>query len=140
MYQFSASTGCFYPDELLPAYRDNHSLPADLIAVGDDVFHEFTGVPPEGKQRGVGTDGKPAWVDIPPPTKAQLTAMAATEKEQRRIEAEEVIAPLARAEKYDIATPEELRNLERWEKYSVLLSRINPNGVPVIIWPEKPEA
>lgn len=139
MYQFSASTGCFYPDELLPAYRDNHSLPADLIAVGNEVFLEFTGVPPEGKQRGVSTDGKPAWVDIPPPTKAQLAAMAAAEKEQHRTEAEDVIGPLARAEKYGIATPEELSSLERWEKYSVLLSRINPNDAPDIEWPVIPE-
>lgn len=139
MYQFSASTGCFYPHELLQDYRDNDSLPTDLIAVGDDVFHEFTGVPPEGKQRGVGTDGKPAWVDIPLPTKDQLTAMAAAEKEQYRTEAEDVIGPLARAEKYGIATPEELSSLERWEKYSVLLSRINPNDAPDIEWPVMPE-
>lgn len=139
MYQFSASTGCFYPHELLQDYRDNDSLPTNLIAVGDDVFHEFTGVPPEGKQRGVGTDGKPAWVDIPPPTKAQLTTMAAAEKEQHRTEAEDVIGPLARAEKYGIATSEELCSLERWEKYSVLLSRINPNDAPDIEWPVMPE-
>ncbi len=139
MYQFSASTGCFYPLELLQDYRDNHSLPADLITVGDGVFHEFTGASPEGKQRGVGVDGKPSWVDVPPPTKAQLSAMAAAEKEQYRIKAEETIAPLARAEKYGIATPEELSSLERWEKYSVLLSRINPNDASDIEWPVMPE-
>jgi hypothetical protein len=139
MYQFSASTGCFYPDELLQDYRDNHSLPADLITVNDGVFHEFTGVPPEGKQRGVGIDGKPAWVDVPPPTKVQLFALAAAEKEQCRAKAEDVIAPLERAEKYGIATQEELSNLERWEKYSVLLSRINPNDAPDIEWPVMPE-
>lgn len=139
MYQFSASTGCFYPHELLQDYRDNDSLPTDLIAVGDDVFLEFTGVPPEGKQRGVSTDGKPAWVDIPLPTKTQLAAMAAAEKEQHRTEAEDVIGPLARAEKYGIATPEELSCLERWEKYSVLLSRINTNDAPDIEWPVMPE-
>ncbi|HEM7577635.1 TPA: tail fiber assembly protein [Serratia marcescens] len=139
MYQFSASTGCFYPDELLPAYRDNHSLPADLMAVGEEVFFEFTGVPPEGKQRGGSPDGKPAWVDVPPLTKGQLTALAAAEKEQYRIEAEDIISPLARAEKYGIATSEELSSLESWEKYSVLLNRINPNDAPDITWPEKPK-
>ncbi|MGQ1886229.1 tail fiber assembly protein [Serratia marcescens] len=139
MYQFSASTGCFYPDELLPAYRDNHSLPADLMAVGEEEFFEFTGIPPEGKQRGVGPDGKPAWVDVPPLTKGQLTALAASEKELHRTVAEDVIGPLARAEKYGIATTEELNSLERWEKYSVLLNRINPNDAPDIEWPVMPE-
>lgn len=140
MYQFSASTACFYPDELLPAYRDNNSLPADLIAVSDNVFHEFTGVPPEGKQRGVGADGSPSWVDVPPPTRAQLSRLAGAEKERRRTKAEDVIVPLARAVKYGMATLDEKTRLERWEKYSVLLSRVNPGDAPDIEWPVMPEA
>ncbi|WP_420493057.1 tail fiber assembly protein [Serratia fonticola] len=83
MYHFSASTGCFYPDELLQDCRDNHSLPTDLIAVGDEVFQEFTGVPPKGKQKGVGIDGKPAWVDIPP-TEDQLSAAEQERRLRRR--------------------------------------------------------
>ena len=124
----------------MPAYRDNNSLPADLIAVSDNVFHEFTGVPPEGKQRGVGADGSPSWVDVPPPTRAQLSRLAGAEKERRRTKAEEVIVPLARAVKYGMATLDEKTRLERWEKYSVLLSRVNPGDAPDIEWPVMPEA
>lgn len=138
MYQFSASTACFYPDELLPAYRDNNSLPADLIAVSDNVFHEFTGAPPEGKQRGAGVDGSPSWVDVPPPTKAQLSRLAGAEKERRHTKAEDVIVPLARAVKYGMASQDEKTRLERWEKYSVLLSRVNPGDAPDIEWPVMP--
>lgn len=140
MYQFSASTACFYPDELLPAYRDNNSLPADLIAVSDNVFHEFTGAPPEGKQRGAGADGSPSWVDVPPPTRAQLSRLVGAEKERRRKKAEDVIVPLARAVKYGMASQDEKTRLERWEKYSVLLSRVNPDDAPDIEWPVMPEA
>lgn len=139
MYQFSASTACFYPDELLPAYRDNNSLPADLIAVSNNVFLEFTGVPPEGKQRGGGADGSPSWVDVPPPTKAQLSRLAGAEKERHRTKAEDVIIPLARAVKYGMASQDENTRLERWEKYSVLLSRVNPGDAPDIEWPVMPE-
>ncbi|EIC5302232.1 tail fiber assembly protein, partial [Salmonella enterica subsp. enterica serovar Javiana] len=50
-------------------------------------------------------------------------------------EAESVIAPLARAVKRNIATDEEIKQLEAWELYSVMVNRVdtaNPD------WPEKP--
>ncbi|EEG7705960.1 tail fiber assembly protein, partial [Salmonella enterica] len=50
--------------------------------------------------------------------------------------AESVIAPLARAVKLKIATDEEVKRLEAWELYSVMVNRVdtaNPG------WPEKPE-
>ncbi|EJJ1959772.1 tail fiber assembly protein, partial [Salmonella enterica] len=50
-------------------------------------------------------------------------------------EAESVIAPLARAVKLKIATDEEIKRLEAWELYSVMVNRVdtaNPD------WPEKP--
>lgn len=37
----------------------------DLIEVEDSVFSEFSATPPEGKLRGIGSDGFPIWVDIP---------------------------------------------------------------------------
>lgn len=139
MYYFSASTRCFYPDELLPGYRNNHSLPEDLIEISSDEFLEYSGVPPEGMQRGVGESGRPSWVDIPPPTKDQLVAQATAEKGLRSMTAEEIIAPLSRAVKYGMATPDEKTLLECWEKYSVQLSRVNPGDAPDIVWPVAPE-
>ncbi|MGC4124130.1 tail fiber assembly protein [Enterobacter sp.] len=50
-------------------------------------------------------------------------------------EADDVIRPLERAVKHGMATPEEAERLEAWERYSVLLSRVNPGEE----WPEKPE-
>ncbi|WP_181367062.1 tail fiber assembly protein [Enterobacter sp. CGMCC 5087] len=57
---------------------------------------------------------------------------------QRRLlaEAEKIIRPLERAVKYGMATDEEKASLEEWEKYSVLLYRVNLENPE---WPEKPE-
>lgn len=53
-------------------------------------------------------------------------------------EAEEMILPLQRAVKYDIASDEEKQRLKAWEIYSVKLSRIDTSAAPEIEWPEKP--
>ncbi len=51
-------------------------------------------------------------------------------------EANAAIAPLERAVKLGIATDEEKSRLEAWERYSVLLSRVD---VEKPEWPDKPE-
>ncbi|MEH4990358.1 tail fiber assembly protein [Enterobacter asburiae] len=51
-------------------------------------------------------------------------------------EAEDTIRYLERAVKYGMATEQEKADLEAWEKYSVLLGRVNMENPE---WPEKPE-
>ncbi|EHR6574204.1 tail fiber assembly protein, partial [Salmonella enterica] len=66
----------------------------------------------------------------------ELHKKAEAEKVRRLAEAESAIAPLARAVKLNIATDEEIKRLEAWELYSVMVNRVdtaNPD------WPEKPE-
>ncbi|EAB7448501.1 tail fiber assembly protein [Salmonella enterica subsp. enterica serovar Derby] len=65
----------------------------------------------------------------------ELRKKAEAEKIRRLSEAESAIAPLARAVKLKIATDEEIKRLEAWELYSVMVNRVdtaNPD------WPEKP--
>ncbi|EKH2860889.1 tail fiber assembly protein, partial [Salmonella enterica] len=50
-------------------------------------------------------------------------------------EAENVITPLARAVKLNIATDEEVKRLDTWELYSVLVSRVDTKNPD---WPDKP--
>ncbi|EJR7187300.1 tail fiber assembly protein, partial [Salmonella enterica] len=50
-------------------------------------------------------------------------------------EAESVIAPLARAVKLKMATDEEIKRLEAWELYSVLVSRVDTSKPD---WPDVP--
>ncbi|EAO1206223.1 tail fiber assembly protein [Salmonella enterica] len=67
-------------------------------------------------------------------------AAAEIKKAKLMAEASAVIAPLERAVKLGIATDEEVRSLEAWELYSVLLSRIDTSTAPDIAWPDKPES
>ncbi len=51
-------------------------------------------------------------------------------------EAESVIQPLERAVRLNMATDEERARLESWERYSVLVSRVDPANPE---WPEMPQ-
>ena len=81
---------------------------------------------------GVNSDGKIV------PVPVDVVSEAEKEKAQRLSEAEVAIAPLQRAVKYGIATDEEKKSLEKWEVYTVMLSRVNASQAPDILWPEKP--
>ncbi|HHX7277447.1 TPA: tail fiber assembly protein [Yersinia enterocolitica] len=67
MYYFSATTLSFYPAELLDAYADAGTLPADLVEIDDDIYAQFSDKQPTGKKRGANKKGMPEWVVIPAP-------------------------------------------------------------------------
>ncbi|WP_075685082.1 tail fiber assembly protein [Serratia marcescens] len=137
-YKFSATTTGFYPINFLDSYEQAGTLPGDLVEVTDAIYAEFTGQPPEGKTRGSNKQGKPAWVDLPKATPEQLRIQAAYQKQADMMDAEAAIAPLARAVKLNMATEAEKAKLEAWERYSVLISRLDPESAPDIDWPRKP--
>ncbi|EAN1941085.1 tail fiber assembly protein [Salmonella enterica] len=68
-------------------------------------------------------------------TPEELRQQAEVKKSKLLEEAETVIAPLARAVKRNIATDEEIKQLEAWELYSVLVSRVDSSNPD---WPVKP--
>ncbi|EDV3695260.1 tail fiber assembly protein [Salmonella enterica subsp. enterica] len=65
----------------------------------------------------------------------ELRKKAEAEKVRRLAEAESAIAPLARAVKLKIATDEEIKRLEAWELYSVMVNRVDTSSPD---WPEVP--
>ncbi|MNE09048.1 Caudovirales tail fiber assembly protein [compost metagenome] len=133
-YQFSATTTSFYPVSLLDSYEQAGTLPPDLVDVTDETYAEFTGQPPEGKMRG--SKGKnPGWVDIPPPTPEETRQGWVTNKARLLDEADAIIRRLEWAVKHDMATAEEKAKLEAWERYSVLLSRVDVDNPD---WPAVP--
>ncbi|EMP0039470.1 tail fiber assembly protein [Citrobacter sp. Cb025] len=91
MYQYSPSTNSFYPDDLLSVYEDAGTLPNDLVPVDEDVFREFTATPEPGKIRVAGSDGLPAWGDIPPPTHEELISIAEQVRQQLLTHADAVM-------------------------------------------------
>lgn len=137
-YYFSKTTCSFYPVELLEIYKDAGTLPDDAVPVTDAAYEKYTCSPPDGKTRGANNRGQPAWVDVAEPSKEDAILLATMKKQQLMADAEEAIALLSRAVKFGIATDEEKIRLEALEKYTVLLSRINPNDAPGIDWPEFP--
>lgn len=66
------------------------------------------------------------------------TALAEAEKSRLGSKAEEMILPLQRAVKYEIASEEEMEQLKEWEIFSVKLSRIDTSLAPEIEWPDPP--
>ncbi len=69
-------------------------------------------------------------------TKQELQQQAELQKAALLSEAESVIQPLERAVRLNMATNEERARLESWERYSVLVSRVD-TAKPE--WPQKPE-
>ncbi|WP_370607704.1 tail fiber assembly protein [Citrobacter meridianamericanus] len=65
--------------------------PENGVDVSDEVAAEFTGQPPEGKTIGVGADGMPAWVDLPPPTREELISAAEQMRQQLLTHADTVM-------------------------------------------------
>ncbi|ENK2111102.1 tail fiber assembly protein [Salmonella enterica] len=66
----------------------------------------------------------------------ELRKKAEAEKVRCLAEAESAIAPLARAVKLKIATDEEIKRLEAWELYSVMVNRVDTASPD---WPEVPD-
>ncbi|MGQ3925289.1 tail fiber assembly protein [Mixta calida] len=66
-YWFSPKNNAFYPEALKEAYKSAGTLPDDLKDVSDEVFMEFSGMPPAGKIRGADNSGCPCWIAMPVP-------------------------------------------------------------------------
>lgn len=72
------------------------------------------------------------------PVPIDYVSLAEKHKNLLLTEAETAIAPLQRAVKLGIATEGETMLLERWEVYSVMLSRVDTSLAPDIEWPLNP--
>ncbi|MDE9571525.1 tail fiber assembly protein, partial [Xenorhabdus bovienii] len=95
--------------------------------------------PPVGKRRVAGSDGLPAWGDIPPPTPEEWQRSAEREKQRLMNEARDKIAPLQDAVDLEMATDAEKSSLTEWRKYRVLLNRVDCTTAPDVQWPEQPK-
>lgn len=72
-------------------YQGSGMWPEDGIDVSDEISAEFTGQQPEGKIIGVGADGMPAWVDMPPPSREELISAAEQVRQQLLAHADAVM-------------------------------------------------
>lgn len=79
------------------------------------------------------------WVTDTEMMKRHQIEMAQARKLNLQAEANAIMAPLQAAVKHGMASDEEKARLDAWEKYTVLLSRVDVSTAPNIEWPLKPE-
>ena len=133
-YVFSAKKNAFFPVELKSSYQKAGEWPNDGIEIEDSVATEFMQEPPEGNYRN-GIAGMPAWVDIPPPTQEELSAVAELKKANLRMRADSEINWRQDAVDAGVATEEETAALSEWKRYRVLLMRVDTEKP---VWPTTP--
>lgn len=134
-YSYSAQSNAFYANSLKSSYSD---WPEDAVKVSAGAFDEYSRVPPEGKIRVAGSDGLPAWADIPPPTAEESSEQAQAQVSALMQTADGKIRPLNDAVELGIATEEEAAKLKAWRTYRVMLNRVDTSHAPVTDWPEQP--
>ncbi|WP_345754934.1 tail fiber assembly protein [Citrobacter braakii] len=139
MYQYSPSTNSFYPDDLLSVYEDAGTLPNDLVPVDEDVFREFTATPEPGKIRVAGSDGLPAWGDIPPPTHEELISIAEQVRQQLLTHADAVMLDWRTELMLGEISDANKAKLSAWMAYKNEVKAVDVTTAPEHVnWPELP--
>lgn len=140
-YSFSPSRLAFYANELCETYyKPADSWPDDATDIDDSIADKYMILtPPVGKMLGV-VDGKPAWVDIPPPTHEELVAGAEAEKQRRIGQANDYMHSRQWPGKAAIGRlkGDELAQYNLWLDYLDALEAIDASDAPDINWPVAP--
>ncbi|STL19566.1 CPS-53 (KpLE1) prophage protein [Escherichia coli] len=121
-------------------YTQADSWPDDAVEVDEQVYIEFSGLPPEGKIRIAGENGFPAWSEIPPPTPEEQIAAAELEKQQLINQANDYMNSKQWPGKAAIGRlkGEELAQYNLWLDYLDALELVDTSGAPDIEWPTPP--
>ncbi|HAO3413506.1 TPA: tail fiber assembly protein [Escherichia coli] len=108
----------------------------------DDGQHPFkTEATPDGKKWSSDTERHPVLVDIPPPTKEELIAIAEADKETRINHANEQINSHQWPSKLALGrlSDEEKLIFSEWLDYLDAVNAVNTSTAPDIEWPTPPE-
>ncbi|CFB67485.1 tail fiber assembly protein [Yersinia enterocolitica] len=137
--KFSASVKTFYAQNMIDDGSYDIGLPVDLIDVTDEELSTYwKQSPPLRKMLGA-IGGRPAWVDLPPPTHEELIANADAKKIQLKAVADSEIEWRQDAVNDGSASDKEITALASWRKYRVALMRIDTSKASDIDWPVFPE-
>lgn len=135
-YVWSPSAAGFYPIIEKERLIATGEWPDDGVDVTGEEYSALFPAPP-GKFIDT-LDGRPQWVDMPPPSKEQMIAVAENARSAKRSVADNEISWRQDAVDTGIATEEETADLTAWKKYRVLLMRIDTSKAPNIEWPTPP--
>lgn len=136
--KFSPSTGSFYPQDMIDDGSYDNNLPNDLADVTEkEIVTYWKKSAPLGKKLG-SCDGRPCWVDLPPPSEELLFYINTNKKNRQKLLAESEIAWRQYAVEGSYAKDSEVKELLDWKKYLVLLMRIDLSKTNNIKWPLAP--
>ncbi|CAM6888081.1 tail fiber assembly protein [Citrobacter freundii] len=122
-------------------YQESGMWPENGIDVSDEVSAEFTGQPPEGKTIGVGTDGMPAWEDIPPPSREELISAAEQMRQQLLAHADAVMLDWRTELMLGEISDVNRAKLSAWMAYKNEVKSVEVTTDPEHVnWPVPPEA
>lgn len=139
-YIFSPSKNAFYPVSMQADYESAGTWPDDGSSVTTDIFNEFSGMPPDNKIRGV-DNGRPAWVDAPPPPREELIAAEEGKRQTLIYDAIQSISVIQlKIQAGRKLTDDETRKLNVTLDYIDAVTAIDINTTPDINWPVPPAA
>ncbi|MDN2488519.1 tail fiber assembly protein [Kosakonia sacchari] len=136
-YEHVIYNSVFYED-----YQRAGTWPTDGVEISDKDAITFNGSrEPTGKMLDY-REGALCWIDRPSPefTKEQLITLAEQKKSSLRATADAETSWRQDAVDAGIATEEESAALIEWQKYRVILMRIDTSKAPDIEWPVLPGA
>ncbi|MFJ7792900.1 tail fiber assembly protein [Pseudomonas sp. NPDC096950] len=137
---FSVSSGGFYLGADQEYYESLDSWPNDAIKLTEEEQSLYwKQSAPFNKVLGL-INGRPAWVDLPPPTTEEVIARVEAQRDGLLREATLRIDPLQDAVDVEDATAQDIAILKKWKQYRVALNRIqDQSGYPdAITWPVEP--
>ena len=138
-YLYDSVTNAFYPLDMQEDYEGAGKWPKSGVEVDEDLFASFQS-PAPGKIRVAGSDGYPAWGDIPHPSHDQYVAMAEAERQSLKNSANSFINSNQWPGK---AAMGRLKDTEKaqynaWLDYLDALDAVDTSEAPDIDWPKSP--
>ncbi|URQ60024.1 tail fiber assembly protein [Pantoea alhagi] len=135
---FSASTLWFYDESDKEKYAAGIGWPVDGVKIDNSDWDKYTQPAPAGLMLGADESGKPAWINIPPPTAAELQQQAERRKATLLGEGNSITQAWQTQLLLGIITDEDRATLTDWMRYVQQLQAVDLSGAPDISWPAPP--
>lgn len=141
-YAYSPTSNLFYPVALRADYEKASSWPADPVGISDEIYFEYSGIPPEGKIRRSDANGMPCWIDAPSKSKEQLIAEAEKVRQVLIAQANDYMNSKQWPGKAAIGRlrGNEMAQYNLWLDYHDALEAVDTSSTSDINWPVPPEA
>lgn len=140
-FYYSATTNGAYSENDIEMFMASGAWPDDAVLMSPEVFTEyFTELPPAGKIRVVGSNGLPAWADIPAPGYKELIQIAEAERQRLLVNAYAVMLDWRTELMLGEISDANRAKLSAWMAYKNEVKAVDvTTGPENVNWPVKPE-